>query len=191
MWWTTFPLPARLLAGLVKLLDNLRIKASRNRRLYLSKGPIRVRLVGLFTFQRHFHSINSPGIPPPAEDASQVVNVIFFQRSAADVCNCGQVRFMTFGRGTGYSGSVWVDTETAGALRVEGGAEEIESGFPITVVENAVEYDWVKINSQRYFLPVSAEMIIGSDVWRQDFRNVIELRNFRLFDSEMKVILDK
>ncbi|MBO0719818.1 MAG: hypothetical protein J2P41_03295 [Blastocatellia bacterium] len=91
---------------------------------------------------------------------------------------------------TAYSGSVWIDTESGRALRIEQSAEDIQPGFPITLAENAVEYDWVTIDGQRYLLPVYAEVILGSDADRYYSRNVIEMRNYHMFDTDVKLLPD-
>jgi hypothetical protein len=90
----------------------------------------------------------------------------------------------------GYQGSVWVDTETKRVLRVEQSCDDIQRGFPITLAENAVEYDWVKIGEGRYLLPVSAEVILGRDSERQYSRNVIVLSNYHMFETDVKLVPD-
>lgn len=90
-----------------------------------------------------------------------------------------------------YSGTVWIDTETKRVLRLEQSSEDIQKGFPITMAESAVEYDWVMISGTRYLMPISAEMILGSDSERQYSRNVIELRNYHMFETDVKMILEK
>ena len=92
---------------------------------------------------------------------------------------------------TAYSGSVWIDTESGRALRIEQSSEDIQRGFPITLAESAVEYDWITIDGQRYLLPVYAEIILGSDPERYYSRNVIELRNYHMFDTDLKILPDK
>ncbi len=91
----------------------------------------------------------------------------------------------------GYSGTIWVEIETARVLRLEQAAEDIQRGFPISVVESAVEYDWVKIGEQKYLLPVFAEALLGSDANRTYSRNVIELKNYKVFETGIKLILEK
>jgi len=90
-----------------------------------------------------------------------------------------------------YSGSVWIEVETGRTLRIEQSSEDIQRGFPITMAESAVEYDWVMIGGQRYLLPVYAEMIMGSDPGRYYSRNVIELRNYHMFETDVKILPDK
>ena len=88
---------------------------------------------------------------------------------------------------TAYSGSVWIEIESGRVLRIEQSAEDIQRGFPITMAESAVEYDWVKINDERYLVPVYAEVILGSDNERFYSRNVIEMRNYHLFETDVKI----
>jgi hypothetical protein len=92
---------------------------------------------------------------------------------------------------TAYSGSVWIDTESGRALRIKQSAEDIPLGFPITLAERAVEYDWILIDGQRYLLPVYAEVILGNDLKRYYLRNVIELRNYHMFDTDLKIMPEK
>ena len=92
---------------------------------------------------------------------------------------------------TAYSGSVWIDTESGRALRIEQSSEDIQRGFPITLAESAVEYDWITIDGQRYLLPVYAEIILGSDPERYYSRNVIELRKYHMFDTDLKILPEK
>lgn len=88
----------------------------------------------------------------------------------------------------GYSGSVWIDSETSRTLRVELSHDNIQPGFPITLAENAVEYDWVEIGGEKYLVPLRAELLMGRDSERQYSRNVIEFRNYRKFDSDVKLV---
>lgn len=88
---------------------------------------------------------------------------------------------------TAYSGSVWVEIASGRVLRIEQSSEDIQRGFPITLAESAVEYDWVKINDERFLLPVLAEVILGNDAERRYSRNVIEMRNYHMFETDLKI----
>lgn len=88
----------------------------------------------------------------------------------------------------GYSGSVWIDTESKGVLRVEMAHEGMPAGFAISLSENAVEYDWVTIGEQRYLLAVHAELLMGRDSEHYYTRNVIEFRNYHKFEGKLKVL---
>src|SRR5215475_1004549 len=92
---------------------------------------------------------------------------------------------------TAYSGSVWIDTESGRTLRIKQYSEDIQPGFTITLAERAVEFDWTVIDGQRYLLPVYAEVILGNDLKRYYLRNVIELRNYRMFDTDLKILPEK
>ena len=87
-----------------------------------------------------------------------------------------------------YEGTVWIETATARVLRVEQAAVDIQRGFPITLAESAIEYDWVTIAETKYLLPISAEVLLGQDAQRFYSRNSIELRNYRMFDTDMKIV---
>jgi hypothetical protein len=87
----------------------------------------------------------------------------------------------------GYSGSLWIDTETRRVLRIESSHDEIPAGFPITLSENAVDYDWITIAGQRYLLPARAEVLLGRDDQRIYTKNVIEFRGYRKFEAKIRV----
>jgi hypothetical protein len=87
----------------------------------------------------------------------------------------------------GYSGSIWIDTESKQVLRIEASNEGMPANFPITLSENAVEYDWVKIEEERYLLPIRAELILGRDKDRVYTRNVIEFHNYQKFGARIKI----
>ena len=90
-----------------------------------------------------------------------------------------------------YSGTIWVEVETARVLRIEQASEDIQRGFPITIAESAVEYEWIKVGEQKYLLPVFAEVLLGSDINRTYSRNVMELKNYKVFETGIKLIIEK
>ena len=92
---------------------------------------------------------------------------------------------------TGLAGTVWVDTETARMLRLEMSVEDVQPGFPLTMAEHAVEYDWVTIAGKKYWMPISAEFIVGSDTTKFYARNVTEFKNYRVFETEVKIVEEK
>lgn len=92
---------------------------------------------------------------------------------------------------TAYSGTIWVDVETARVLRIEQASEDVQRGFPINVAESAVEYEWIKVGEQKYLLPVFAEVLLGSDINRTYSRNVIELKNYKVFETGIKMVIEK
>ena len=91
----------------------------------------------------------------------------------------------------GYKGSMWVDKESKRVVRIESANEGIPADFPITLSENAVEYDWVKIEGETYLLPVRAELLLGRDRERFYSRNVIEFKKYKKFEASIKIQDDK
>jgi hypothetical protein len=88
----------------------------------------------------------------------------------------------------GYKGSMWIDRETKRVLRVEHAAENVPADFPMSGAEMAVDYDWVTISGQKYWMPISAEDIQITNQFRQAFRNTIEFRDYRKFEGDVKVV---
>jgi len=91
---------------------------------------------------------------------------------------------------TGYKGSLWIDPDTKQVLRVESSSFDIEPGFPITLAENSVEYDWVKIAGEQYLLPVRAEVLLGRDRDKYYSKNLIEFRNYHKYEGDVRLIPD-
>src|SRR5215510_5172895 len=92
---------------------------------------------------------------------------------------------------TAYLGSVWIDTESGRVLRIKQSVEDIPPGFSITLADRSVEYDWITIDGQRYLMPVYADVILGNDLKRYYLLNVIELRNYHMFDTDLKILPEK
>lgn len=90
----------------------------------------------------------------------------------------------------GYTGTVWIDSETKRVLRIEESADEAPFMFPITLSESAVEYDFVTISGTKFFLPVHAEVLLGRDNLRYYSKNVIEFTNYHKFEGDIKVLPD-
>ena len=88
----------------------------------------------------------------------------------------------------GYSGSLWVDTETKMVIRIEDSSNEIPVGFPINFAEDSVDYDWVNIAGERFLLPVHAEILLGRESERHYEKNVIEFRGYRKYEGTVKVV---
>ena len=91
---------------------------------------------------------------------------------------------------TGYKGSLWIDAETKQVLRVESTSFDIAPGFPITLAENSVEYDWCTIAGERYLLPVRAEVLLGRDRDRFYSRNIIDFRDYHKYEGDVRLIPD-
>lgn len=87
-----------------------------------------------------------------------------------------------------YKGSVWIDKESAHALRIEMQAKEIPEGFPRVSVETAVDYDYITLGTpEKFLLPVRAEVLTCSRDSNECERNVIEFRNYHKFTGESTI----
>jgi hypothetical protein len=85
----------------------------------------------------------------------------------------------------GYSGTVWIDNDSKRTLRIELSHEDIPASFPVSLAEDSVDYEWVTIADEKYLLPVRAEVLMGRDSIRHYTRNVIELKNFHKFETDV------
>lgn len=88
----------------------------------------------------------------------------------------------------GYSGRIWIDVETGYPLRVEKSADDIPPDFPLSNAEVVVEYDWVTISGEKYWLPIRSESVVELRENRRLYLNVTEFRNYRKFDGDVKMV---
>ena len=87
-----------------------------------------------------------------------------------------------------YKGSVWIDKESAHALRIEMQAKDIPEEFPRATVETAVDYDYITLGTpQKFLLPVHAEVLSCARGSNECERNVIEFRNYHKFEGESTI----
>jgi hypothetical protein len=89
----------------------------------------------------------------------------------------------------GYKGSVWVDAATARVLRVEMQARKMPKEFPLDTVESAVDYQFVRMGSQEFLLPVHAETLTCIRGTSGCNRNVIDFRNYHHYTGQSKITL--
>jgi hypothetical protein len=87
-----------------------------------------------------------------------------------------------------YKGSIWVDKENANALRIEMQAQEIPEEFPRIAVESAVDFDYITLGgTEKFLLPVRAEVLSCARGSNECERNVIEFRNYHKFTGESTI----
>jgi hypothetical protein len=87
-----------------------------------------------------------------------------------------------------YKGSVWIDKESAHALRIEMQARQVPEEFPRATVETAVDYDYITLGTpQKFLLPVRAEVLSCARGSNECERNVIEFRNYHKFSGESTI----
>lgn len=83
-----------------------------------------------------------------------------------------------------YRGTIWVDKNTARAVRIEMQAKDLPKEFPADAVENAVDYQMVSLGTEKYLLPVQAEILSCERGTNSCSKNVIEFRNYHKFTGE-------
>jgi hypothetical protein len=87
-----------------------------------------------------------------------------------------------------YRGTIWVDRETARVLRLESESRNVPELFPLSKVEQAVDYGFVKLStSQPFLLPTIAEVLSCEQGSTRCVRNKIEFRNYRKFGAESEI----
>ncbi|MBX7218574.1 MAG: hypothetical protein K1Y36_01395 [Blastocatellia bacterium] len=88
----------------------------------------------------------------------------------------------------GFQGTLWIDKETKHVLRVEKTATGIPRDFALSVAESVVEYDWITIGGNQYWLPINGEVLLGSDRDRYYMRNTIKFNGYRKFEGDVKIV---
>ncbi len=86
-----------------------------------------------------------------------------------------------------YSGSVWIDKNTAEVRRIEMEADDVPTDFPLDAVEWAVDYDKVMLSGASFFLPTHAENLgcqRGSSIC---MKNAIDFRNYHKYSGESTI----
>lgn len=93
---------------------------------------------------------------------------------------------------SGYSGSVWIDTQTKQVLRIEQAADDLPRDYPVTQAESTTDYDMVKLRGLEveFLLPIRSEFIIGDRRERGFSRNLIYFKFYRKFETDVKIVDD-
>jgi hypothetical protein len=87
-----------------------------------------------------------------------------------------------------YKGSLWLDKSSARVVRLEQQATDIPKEFLADTVESAVDYEMVTLGTQKYLLPVHAEVLTCQRGTSECDKNVIEFRNYHRFSGESNII---
>lgn len=88
----------------------------------------------------------------------------------------------------GYRGSVYVDNELHTIVRIAREPLNIPASFPIRQAQDTVDYDFIKIGHNQYFLPLVANLEMRSR--NEITRNVKEFRLYQKFSSEAEIKFD-
>jgi hypothetical protein len=91
-----------------------------------------------------------------------------------------------------YAGRVWIDTKTAGVMRIEMSATNIPPEFPLDQVEASNDYGLVRLASaEQYLLPTHAETLSCERNSPICSRNTIDFRNYRKYSADAVITFDK
>ena len=85
----------------------------------------------------------------------------------------------------GYHGTVDVDRETGGVLRLTYEADTIPKSFPMQYASTAVDYGFVEVAGRQYLLPLHAEIETDADGIRS--RNISEFTDYRKFSADSTI----
>ncbi len=84
----------------------------------------------------------------------------------------------------GHGGKVWLDLETARAIRIETAATYLPHDYPLNRAAIVLEYGDVEIDGESYLLPVLAENLGCIRDTARCQKTRIEFRDYRKFSSE-------
>jgi hypothetical protein len=83
----------------------------------------------------------------------------------------------------GFGGLIYVDRETNRVLKITAAPSGIPANWPITAASQELDYGFVEISGQKFFLPLHAQLNATTQDGNQ-IRNEIEFGNYRKFSSE-------
>ena len=90
-----------------------------------------------------------------------------------------------------FRGTVWIDRETSRVLRLEMESRNMPLLFPLAKVEEAIDYDFVRLATpQPFLLPTVSEVLSCQQGSSHCSRNRIEFRNYRKFGAESGITYD-
>ena len=90
-----------------------------------------------------------------------------------------------------YRGSMWLDKETGRVLRVEMQARHLPEEFPHDKIESAVDYEYIRIGTGQFLLPVHAENLSCERGTNVCSHNVIDFRNYHKYTGEATITFGK
>lgn len=86
-----------------------------------------------------------------------------------------------------YRGSVWISKETARVLRIEMQSVKVPADFPYDTTEMALDYDYTNLGTEKFLLPVKAEILNCQRGTSTCQRNMIEFRNYHRYSGESTI----
>jgi len=91
----------------------------------------------------------------------------------------------------GYNGTIWIDKESRRVLRLEMRANSFPAGFTYDKAESTIDYDFVRIGSGNYLLPITSANLACMSGTGSCMKNEIDFRNYRKFAAESEVTYGK
>jgi hypothetical protein len=91
----------------------------------------------------------------------------------------------------GYHGTVWIDKDSRRVLRLEMGTTDFPAGFTYDKAESTLDYDFVRIGSGSFLLPVKSANLACMSGTASCMKNEIDFRNYRKFTAESEVTFGK
>lgn len=89
-----------------------------------------------------------------------------------------------------YKGSIWIDTRTHRALRIEMQAMYMPAEFPFDKVESATDYEYVRLGESQFLLPVHAESLMCERGTNVCSSNKIDFRNYHKYAGEATITFE-
>jgi hypothetical protein len=91
----------------------------------------------------------------------------------------------------GYRGTLWVNVENARVMRLSWEAVNLPADFMLASMESSVDYDYVDLGAERFLVAKHSEAVLCYRASTLCSRNVIDWKDYHLYQSESKVIFDK
>lgn len=92
----------------------------------------------------------------------------------------------------GTKGRIWIDRENARVLRIESEATEIPDTFPVATAKRNIDYDWVRIEDEKYLLPSVSDVRLTMRETGKVFetRNLIRFKDYQKYGTDVKILDD-
>jgi hypothetical protein len=88
----------------------------------------------------------------------------------------------------GYGGSIWIDPKNGRVLRIEMQAHGLPPEFPMDRVEEALDYQYVRLGSaEQFLLPVHSENLACQRGTPLCSKNSIDFRNYHKYTGESTI----
>lgn len=87
-----------------------------------------------------------------------------------------------------YEGTIWINPADARVVRLEIQAREIPQEFPLDVMELTIDYSFVRIGAQDYWMPVASESLTCQRGTKICGRSQTTFRKHRKFAVDSHIV---